>query len=250
MTALLAAEGVHKAFGDVIALEDVSVTVDEGELVCLVGPDGAGKTTLVRALTGLVDVDRGVARVGGTPWRDASPEAREGLGYMPQQYGLYTDLSVDENLRFFADLFGLGRRAFAERRAQLLALTRLEAAKDRPAGALSGGMYKKLAVACALLHRPRTLVLDEPTNGVDPVSRAEFWDILLSMKAEGMTIIVSTAYLDEGEKCDAIGLMHKSRLLASAPPGELGAGHATLEDAMVHRIREVDRELIHDTFKR
>ena len=239
MTALLAAEGVHKAFGDVIALEDVSVTVDEGELVCLVGPDGAGKTTLVRALTGLVDVDRGVARVGGTPWRDASPEAREGLGYMPQQYGLYTDLSVDENLRFFADLFGLGRRAFAERRAQLLALTRLEAAKDRPAGALSGGMYKKLAVACALLHRPRALVLDEPTNGVDPVSRRELWELLYEFVREGMGVLIATPYMDEAARASRVALLSRGRVIAEGEPTALVTGfeHAVLDVAIAYRGR-------------
>jgi ABC-2 type transport system ATP-binding protein len=228
---LLEARAVKKSFGATTALDGVSVAVCPGELVCLVGPDGAGKTTLVRAITGIVDVDEGQVRIGGVPWREAGEDAREGLGYMPQQYGLYTDLSVDENLRFFADLFGLSRAAFEERRAQLLALTRLEAARDRPAGALSGGMYKKLAVACALLHRPRALVLDEPTNGVDPVSRRELWELLYEFVREGMGVLLATPYMDEAARASRVALLSRGTVLAEGEPTALVAGfeHVVLD---------------------
>jgi ABC-2 type transport system ATP-binding protein len=229
--ALLEARNVTRRFGATVALSRVSLRVGPGELVGLVGPDGAGKSTLLRALTGLVDVDEGEALVLGVPWRDAPPEAREQLGYMPQQYSLYTDLSVDENLRFFADLFGLPRAVFVERRARLLSITQLEAAHDRPAGALSGGMYKKLAIACALLHRPRMLVLDEPTNGVDPVSRRELWALLYEFVTGGMGVLLATPYMDEAARCGRVALLHAGRLLAEGEPARLVAGlqHAVLE---------------------
>ena len=229
--ALLEAEGVTRRFGATAALSGVSMRVGEGELVGLVGPDGAGKTTLLRAMTGLIDIDAGSARVGGVPWPDAPAEVREQLGYMPQQYSLYTDLSVDENLRFFGDLFDLPRALFAERRAKLLGITHLEAAHDRPAGALSGGMYKKLAIACALLHRPRVLVLDEPTNGVDPPSRRELWGLLYEFVREGMGVLVATPYMDEAARCGRVALLSAGRLLALGEPAALVAGfaHAVLE---------------------
>jgi ABC-2 type transport system ATP-binding protein len=229
--ALLEADGVVRRFGGTTALDGVSLRVAPGELVGLVGPDGAGKTTLLRALTGLIDVDGGEARIEGVPWPSAPAEARERLGYMPQQYSLYTDLSVDENLRFFGDLFDLGRDVFAERRARLLAITQLEAAHDRPAGALSGGMYKKLAVACALLHRPRVLVLDEPTNGVDPPSRRELWALLYEFVGEGMGVLVATPYMDEAARCGRVSLLHAGRLLVEGEPSRLVAGfaHAVLD---------------------
>jgi ABC-2 type transport system ATP-binding protein len=154
---------------------------------------------------------------------DAPADARERLGYMPQQFGLYADLSVDENLRFFADLFGLGSKELKERRAQLLALTRLEEAHDRPAGALSGGMYKKLAVACALLHRPKVLVLDEPTNGVDPVSRRELWELLYEFVREGMGVLLATPYMDEAARASRVALLAEGRVIAQGPPTRLVA---------------------------
>lgn len=231
--ALVEARGVVRRFGATTALGGVDLAVQPGELLGLVGPDGAGKSTLLRALAGLIDVDAGVASVLGVSWTTAPAEARELLGYMPQQYSLYTDLSVDENLRFFADLFGLPRRLFAERRQRLLAITRLERAADRPAGALSGGMYKKLAVACALLHRPRVLLLDEPTNGVDPPSRRELWALLYEFVGEGMGVLVATPYMDEAARCGRVALLHDGQLLAGGEPAQLLADfpHTVLEVA-------------------
>jgi ABC-2 type transport system ATP-binding protein len=219
--ALLEAREVGRSFGAVVALRGVSLRLRAGELLGLVGPDGAGKTTLLRALVGLLALDSGVAEIGGTCWRRAPREAREQLGYMPQHYGLYTDLSVDENLRFFGRIFDLPRRVYEQRRAELLGITRLSAALDRPAGALSGGMYKKLAIACALLHRPAALVLDEPTNGVDPVSRRELWALLYGFVREGMGVLVSTPYMDEAARCDRVAFMHRGSVLADGAPAEL-----------------------------
>jgi ABC-2 type transport system ATP-binding protein len=159
---------------------------------------------------------------------------------MPQQFSLYGDLSVDENLRFFGDLFDVPRRAFAERRARLLGITRLEAAKDRPAAALSGGMYKKLAIACALLHDPRALVLDEPTNGVDPVSRRELWALLYEFVRDGVGVLVATAYMDEVARCGRVAMLHRGRVLAEGTPSALLASF----DAVVLSLRVGDRRAV------
>lgn len=226
MTALLEAKGVVRRFAGVTALAGVSLAIEPGELLGLIGPDGAGKTTLIRALTGLIDVDEGDVLVSSVSWSRAPEEARDQLGYMPQQYALYGDLSVDENLRFFGDLFGLSRRELSERRDRLLAITQLERARDRPAGALSGGMYKKLAIACALLHRPQVLVLDEPTNGVDPVSRREVWALLYEFVAEGMGVLVSTPYMDEAARCGRVCLLSAGKVLVEGEPSALVASCA------------------------
>jgi ABC-2 type transport system ATP-binding protein len=228
---LLQAQGVVRKFGNVTALDGVSMLLRSGELFGLVGPDGAGKTTLIRALVGLIDIDSGRVTIKGTTWSDAPPQAREQLGYMPQQYSLYTDLSVDENLTFFGKLFDVPRAVFKERRKRLLGITQLEHAKDRLVGALSGGMYKKLAIACALLHRPDALILDEPTNGVDPVSRRELWALLHEFVKEGMGVLVSTPYMDEATRCSRVALLYRGTLLADGQPSSLVAGfqHVVLE---------------------
>ncbi|MEI7893293.1 MAG: ABC transporter ATP-binding protein [Myxococcales bacterium] len=226
MTALLEAVALSRSFGATKALDTVSLGLHSGELLGLVGPDGAGKSTLLRAMMGLIAIDAGEARVLGVRWEKAPADSRERLGYMPQHYGLYTDLSVDENLRFFASLFDIPKDLFQERRARLLALMQLERAADRPAGALSGGMYKKLAIACALLHRPQALVLDEPTNGVDPVSRRELWGLLYEFVNDGMGVLVSTPYMDEAARCSRVALLHQGHLLAHGEPAALVAGFA------------------------
>jgi ABC-2 type transport system ATP-binding protein len=236
------ARGLRRRFGAVVALDGLSFRVERGELYGLVGPDGAGKTTAIRALAGLLEPDEGDTRVLGLdPLRDGA--VRERLGLMPQQYSLYRDLTVAENLRFFARLSVLPRARYRERADRLLAITRLAPFTGRRADQLSGGMYKKLALACALLHQPEVLLLDEPTNGVDPVSRRELWALLHEFVEGGMAVLISTPYMDEAERCHRVGLIHRGRLLLEGAPERLLAdferqGHPrpTFEQLFIHEI--------------
>jgi drug efflux transport system ATP-binding protein len=232
----LSARGLVRRFGAVTALDGLSFEVGRGELYGLVGPDGAGKTTAIRALAGLLLVDGGEARVLGVD--PAGGRVRERLGLMPQQYSLYRDLTVGENLRFFSRLYVLPRDVFRKRADRLLGITRLGPFVDRRADALSGGMYKKLALACALLHEPEVLLLDEPTNGVDPVSRRELWALLYEFVHGGMTVLVSTPYMDEAERCHRVGLVHRGKLLLEGDPRDLARGHASFEELFLSRIEE------------
>lgn len=219
--ARIEAVGLVRSFGDHVAVDRLDLQVGAGEIYGLVGPDGAGKTTTLRMLAGLLDPSAGTVRLLGLDPFGGDGAVREALGYMPQQYSLYGDLTVDENLAFFREMFCLDREAFQKRRERLLSLTRLEPFGSRRADALSGGMYKKLALSCALLHEPRVLLLDEPTNGVDPVSRREFWDLLHDFLAEGMAIVLATPYMDEAARCHRVGLLRDGRLLEEGRPGEL-----------------------------
>jgi ABC-2 type transport system ATP-binding protein len=210
---------VVRRFGGVTALDHLSLEVRRGELYGLLGPDGAGKTTAIRSMAALVRTDGGSVRIYG---QDPShPSVRERLGLMPQQYSLYPDLSVRENLEFFARLNVLPRSIYRARAARLLDITRLAPFLERRAAALSGGMYKKLALACALLHEPDVLLLDEPTNGVDPVSRRELWSLLHEFSSNRMSILISTPYMDEAERCHRVGLLHHGRLLLEGEPERL-----------------------------
>lgn len=223
-SAILRARGLHKSFGAVEAVRGLDLELVAGEIYGLVGPDGAGKTTTIRILAGLMGPSKGEVTIAGKDPIRERHAVRELLGYMPQQYSLYGDLTIDENLAFFADMFCLPRREYRERAERLLAMTRLERFRNRRADALSGGMYKKLALSCSLLHRPRLLLLDEPTNGVDPVSRREFWDLLGEFTHEGMAVLISTPYMDEAARCHQVGLMHRGRLLLEGSPGDLVKG--------------------------
>ncbi len=224
MSAAIEATDLHKSFAGQPAVAGVSLRIDAGEIFGLVGPDGAGKTTSLRLVAGLIDLDGGSVRLLEQDPFDPRTTVREMLGYMPQQYSLYGDLNVAENLAFFREMYGLGRDAFRARRDRLLAITRLAGFETRRAEALSGGMYKKLALACALLHEPKVLLLDEPTNGVDPVSRREFWDLLHEFLAEGMAIVIATPYMDEAARCHRVGLLHQGRLLQEGAPDDLLRG--------------------------
>jgi ABC-2 type transport system ATP-binding protein len=218
---ILQATGLMRSFGSLQALRGLSLEIFPGEIYGLVGPDGAGKTTAIRILAGLMAATSGQARIAGKdPLRDRAA-VREMLGYMPQQYSLYGDLTIDENLAFFADMFCLSRKDYAPRRDRLLEITRLSRFRNRRADALSGGMYKKLALACSLLHRPRLLLLDEPTNGVDPVSRREFWDLLGEFTHEGMAVLISTPYMDEASRCHRVGLIHHGITLQDGAPSAM-----------------------------
>jgi ABC-type multidrug transport system ATPase subunit len=214
--AAVAADRLVKRFGSAAALQDVSFSVDAGELFGFIGPDGAGKTTLFRILATLMLPDAGAARVLGLDVVTDLWRLRPRVGYMPGRFSLYPDLSVEENLRFFASVFGTTPdREYA----QIAPIYRqLEPFKDRRAAALSGGMKQKLALCCALVHRPDILLLDEPTTGVDAVSRREFWDLLGRLKQAGLTIVVSTPYMDEANRCDRVALIQRGRILAIDTP--------------------------------
>ena len=216
-------EGVVRSFGETPALASVSFTVERGEMFGLIGPDGAGKTTLLRILASLIDADRGDAWILDLPVRTQAARVREIIGYMPQHFSLYADLTVAENLRFFADLFGVSRGEREARTHELLEFSRLGPFVKRRAGALSGGMKQKLALSCALIHTPEVLLLDEPTTGVDPVSRREFWELLEGLRARGVTIVVSTPYMNEASLCQHMVFIHKGRILAAGSAGEIAA---------------------------
>ena len=243
-------ENVSMRFGDVEAVRDVTLSVDEGTIFGLVGSDGAGKSTLLRMVATMIRPISGNILIGALNVVRDKQQVKPLIGYMPQRFGLYQDLTVDENMQFFMDVFNIPRKERAQRRQKYLGFSNLLPFVNRPAGNLSGGMKQKLGLACVLVHEPKVLILDEPTNGVDPVSRQEFWEILAQMRADGMTIMVSTAYLDEGEKCDRLALMHRSRILDIATPQEIRGRFASLEEAMINRIVEVDKEIVHDSFKR
>lgn len=215
------ATGLRRTFGELVAVDTLDLDVTAGEIFGLVGPDGAGKTTTMRMLTGILPPTAGTARVAGFDVvRDAEP-LKEHIGYMSQRFGLYPDLTVTENIEFYADIYGVPVRGRAAKVEELLGFSNLTPFKQRLAGNLSGGMKQKLGLACALIHTPRVLFLDEPTNGVDPVSRRDFWRILYQLVRDGVTIFVSTAYLDEAERCNRLALLHQGRLLGVGTPREV-----------------------------
>ena len=209
-------EKLRKSFGDIKAVDDISFNVGLGEMFGLVGPDGAGKTTTIRNLCGLIKPDSGKITLLDIDINKHKKEAQNKIGYLSQKFSLYGDLSVDENIEFFADIHGV--KNYFDRRNELLEFTRLTPFRDRPADKLSGGMKQKLALACSLIHRPKILFLDEPTTGVDPVSRRDFWKILSGLIKDGITILMSTPYLDEAERCNRVALMNKGKILSLDTP--------------------------------
>ncbi|MFZ0743675.1 MAG: ABC transporter ATP-binding protein [Terracidiphilus sp.] len=217
----IVAEGLTKTFPGVRAVDSLSFEVSSGEIFGMVGPDGAGKTTTLRMLAGIMSPDAGTASIAGINVVLDPERAKHFLSYMPQRFGLYEELSVDENIRFYADLFGVKRNDREKRSAELLRAAGMGEFRKRFAGNLSGGMKQKLGLVCALIHRPRVVLLDEPTTGVDPVSRRDFWRILYELLAEGVAILTSTAYLDEAERCHRVALLHQGKLLFCDTPANL-----------------------------
>ena len=217
-------EGLTKRFGPRLAVDHLSLTVASGESFALVGPDGAGKTITMRLLVGIMDPDEGRAEVLGFDPVSQGDQVREQIGYMPQRFGLYNDLTVRENIAFYADLYRVDRETRASRVPELLEFSGLAPFTERLAANLSGGMRQKLGLVCSLIHRPQVLFLDEPTFGVDPVSRREFWHILYQLLKTGITIFLSTAYMDEAERAHRVGLMHEGRLLVADTPQAIKAG--------------------------
>lgn len=213
--------GLTKTFGHNIAVDGLSLIIREGEIFGLVGPDGAGKTTIMRLLAGVLEPTAGNAWVAGCHTIKDSNALSRHISYMPQRFGLYLDLTVQENIDFYADLYNVSKKIRQEKIPELLAFSNMAPFKNRQAGKLSGGMKQKLALACALVHTPQVLLLDEPTNGVDPLSRRDFWRILYKLLEEKVTIFMSTAYLDEAERCNRVGFLHEGKLVAVGTPDEM-----------------------------
>jgi ABC-2 type transport system ATP-binding protein len=220
-TPAIVVSALGKRFGELRAVDGLTFEVSPGEIFGLVGPDGAGKTTTLRMLAGILTPDSGSATVAGCDVGRDPEKAKHQLSYMSQRFGLYEDLTVDENIRFYADLFGVRRREREQSSTELLAAAGLSEFRKRLAGNLSGGMKQKLGLVCSLIHKPRVILLDEPTNGVDPVSRRDFWRILYIRVEQGVAILASTSYLDEAERCHRVGLLHQGRMLFCDRPEEL-----------------------------
>ena len=235
----IALDRVTKRYGEVTALDDLSLSVERGEMFGLIGPDGAGKTTTIRLICGLIKAGSGRLRVLGFDPVADHRRLTDQVGYLSQRFSLYGDLSVDENVAFFAEIHGV--RDFAARRDRLLELTQLTPFRSRLADRLSGGMKQKLALACTLVHEPNLIVLDEPTTGVDPVSRREFWMLLSEFLSQGITILMATPYLDEAERCGRVALLHEGRLLALDRPDAL---RRTLPGALYEAIVTEHRQAL------
>jgi ABC-2 type transport system ATP-binding protein len=224
-----------KTFGKTAALKSLDLEIKQGEIFGLVGPDGAGKTTLIRILCGIMRPTEGTASVFGDDVVKHPEKAKQHLGYMSQRFSLYQDLSVQENIRFFQDLYKVPRDQRRERMDRLLEFSRLGPFRDRPAGKLSGGMKQKLGLCCALIHTPRILFLDEPTTGVDPISRRELWSLLYDLWNDGLTILVSTPYMDEAERCSRTGFLQRGEMIATGTPQEV-------TDSYPHEMVELTSE--------
>jgi ABC-2 type transport system ATP-binding protein len=232
MDILIEAHDLHKSFGHTHAVDGVSLRVEAGEAYGLVGPDGAGKTTTMRLLVGALSLDSGTAQVAGYDIHQHTEQARVRLGYLAQRFSLYTDLTVTENLEFFGQMRGVEPARLKPRAAELLKFVGLTGFEKRLAAQLSGGMRQKLGLACALVHEPKVILLDEPTGGVDPVTRQDFWQLIIRLLAQGTAVIVSTPYMDEATRCNRLGFMHSGRILIEGSPRELTA-------AMVGRVLEL-----------
>lgn len=233
-----------RKFGALTAVDNLNIEIQEGEIFGLVGPDGAGKTTIMRLLTGILEPTSGEGWVYGRNIVKEAELLKDNIAYMSQRFGLYEELTVMENVNFYADVFGVPKNGRDEKIEELLGFSGLTPFKQRFAGKLSGGMKQKLGLACALIHTPKVLFLDEPTNGVDPVSRRDFWKILYNLLRQKVTILYSTSYLDEAERCKRVGLLHKGKLLRCNTPEATKAEFKakTLEEAFILAIKASDPE--------
>ncbi len=219
--AMIECEGLTKRFGAFAAVDHVTFSVGKGSIFGFLGPNGSGKSTVIRMLCGILEPTEGTARIGGHDVSRETESIKEMIGYMSQKFSLYDELTVNENLIFFGKLYGLGGRELNQRRDELIAITHLEPYIDRRAALLSGGWRQRLAMACSLMHKPSVLFLDEPTAGIDPVARRELWDLLFEFAGQGMTLFVTTHYMDEAERCDHVGYIYISKLIVCGEPDEL-----------------------------
>ncbi|MCG6914490.1 ABC transporter ATP-binding protein [bacterium BMS3Abin03] len=237
MNKIIDIKNLSKSYNDILAVDDVSYNVAKGEMFGLVGPDGAGKTTTIRTLCGLLITDSGEIEVLGYNLLKERKKIQNKIGYLSQKFSLYGDLTVDENIEFFADIHGV--KDYENRSNELLEFTRLTPFKDRLAEKLSGGMKQKLALACSLIHKPQIIFLDEPTTGVDPVSRRDFWKILSNLLKEGITIFMSTPYLDEAERCNRVALMSNGKIISLDTPQKIkGSLEKDVIEIVCNKIRE------------
>jgi ABC-2 type transport system ATP-binding protein len=233
-------KNLKKSFNDIRAVDNIDLIAKKGEMFGMVGPDGAGKTTTIRMLCGIIEPDSGTGEILGYDFREKKQEIKNHIGYLSQKFSLYGDLTIDENIEFFAEIHSV--KNYKERRNELLNFTRLTEFRNRLASKLSGGMKQKLALACTLIHTPKIIFLDEPTTGVDPVSRRDFWKILFNLLKEGITIILTTPYLDEAERCTRIGMMHNGKFLVVDTLNEI-------KKLMKGIILEIVTSNIHKSFK-
>jgi len=239
-------QGLTRRFGELVAVNGLDLQVAKGEIFGIVGPDGSGKTTTLRMLSGLINPSAGSATVAGYNVVSQGLQVKDRIGYMAQRFGLYTELTVQENMDFYADLFGISAVDRETLGKRLLHMTRMEPFGNRLAGQLSGGMKQKLGLMCTLLHRPEVLFLDEPTNGVDPVSRRDFWTILYELVKDGLTVVVTTAYLDEAERCNRVALMHSGRIIRVGEPESL---RRSLEE-VCYQVRTSDNRQARQVLQR